>query len=316
MNWGTVVWGAALAAVALVNDQLHWLPPLQIAGLAIAALLIGVAPRPAWVALVIAGIAAYPISSAALESDFGHRDDPCSNGTATCVIVVRPASYAVEEPFTRDADHLFQLPFLPAWLIVLGVLGWAIRRRSWRTAVAGAVYGLAVMWQPHEAPIVLLAAAAAALGPRKDVRYLAGLGILALALIDQQGPWTLLVTIIAIVVTLALAVWALVKKDGVNGAVALVALASASLTPFLSAGVLLAASLVQRRAWFGLAAAAAVIGWALYTSTPEPTGMQWLSQDQLPARSAWQSPAVLILGVTAFLAIRRRAARSAGTPNR
>ncbi|GAA3660086.1 hypothetical protein GCM10022267_52870 [Lentzea roselyniae] len=100
---------------------------------------------------------------------------------------------------------------------------------------------------PFEAPIVLFAAAAAAIGPRRDARYLTGIGILALVLIDQRGPWTLLVTIIAITVTLGLGIWAWVKKNGVDGAVALVSLASAALTPFLSAGVLLVASAIKQR---------------------------------------------------------------------
>ena len=118
------------------------------------------------------------------------------------------------------------------------------------------MYGVAVMTMPYEAPIVLFAAAAAAIGPRKDVHYLAGVGILALALIDQQGSWTLLVTIIAITVTLALAGWAVFKKNGVNGAVALVSMAAASLTPFLSAGVLLIASAIKHRTWAGYAVCA------------------------------------------------------------
>jgi hypothetical protein len=249
----------------------NWLPPLQFAALAIAVLLIVVAPRPAWVALLIAGLAAYSVRSAVLSVGFDHYLD--------------------------DTKDFLQLPPLPGWLIVLGVLGWAVRRRSWRTAVAGAVYGVAVEMLPYEAPIVLFAAAAAALGPRKDVRYLTGIGVLALALANQYGQWTLIVTIIAITATLALVVWALVQKDGVNGAVALVALASAALTPLLSAGVLLAASLLSRRAWLGLAAAAAVIGMALFNQPPEPasTQMQWLSQDEVPDPSSWLIAPGLVL---------------------
>lgn len=314
MNWGKILFGAGLAALALINEQTHWLPPLQFTALAIAILLIVVAPQPAWVALLIAGIAAHAASSAALMVDYGHRKDFCLNSIAICD----------DKLYTPgNTKFLLELPLLPAALIVAGVLGWAIRRRSWRTAVAGAVYGVAVETMPWDAPIVLLAAAAVALGPRGDARYVAGIGILALAWIDQQGPWTLMVTIVAITATLALVVWALVKKDGVNGAVALVALASASLTPFLCAGVLLAASLVQRRAWIGLTVAAAVIGIALYNQAPVSTGTQmaWLSQDQVPAQPIWLSGPALLAAATAMAAvaamtIRRTAERSAGTPNR
>lgn len=317
MNWGTIVFGAVLAALALINEQLHWLPPLQFAALAIAVLLVVVAPRPAGVALLIAGLAAHSVRSMFLMVDFQHIDAVCLNGSAICSGTL-PDWYDPMEPFYSPGvtKYFLDLPIVPAWLVTAGVLGWAIRRRSWRTAVAGAVYGLAVVLLPFDAPIVLFAAAAAALGPRTDVRYLAGVGITALALVDQRGPWTLMVTIVAIAVTLGLGTWAVVKKDGVNGAVALVALASASLTPFLSAGVLLAASLVRRRAWFGLAVAAAVVGVAWFTAPPTPakTGMQWLSQDQVPVQSSRLSPAALILVATA-MSIRRTAGRSAGTPS-
>jgi hypothetical protein len=53
----------------------NWLPPLQFAALAIAVLLIVVAPRPAWVALLIAGLAAYSVRSAVLSVDFDHYLD-------------------------------------------------------------------------------------------------------------------------------------------------------------------------------------------------------------------------------------------------
>jgi hypothetical protein len=320
VNWGTIIVGAALTALALINEQTHWLLPLTFAAVAIAVLLIVVAPRPAWVALVIAGIGAFGVRSVSLAIS-GLFDDPCVSSGIVCG-GTQPGWYRSTDLFGHGyTNYLVELPFIPAWVIVAGVLGWAIRRRSWRTAVAGAVYGAAVATMEFDAPIVLFAAAAAALGPRKDARYLAGLGILALALIDQQGPWTLITTIVAITVTLALLVWALFKKDGVNGTVALVALAAASLTPFLSAGVLLAASLVKRRAWFGLAAAAAVIGWALLTQQPTTTRMQWLSQDQVPVQSSRLSAPGLLIAATAISAvaamtIRRRAARSAGTPNR
>jgi hypothetical protein len=314
VNWGTIVFGAVLTALALINDQLHWLPPLQFAALAIAVLLVVVAPRPAWGTLVIAGITAYSVRKAELMVGFDHYVHACLDSIGIC----GGKLYTPGESILGRgvAKFVVELPVVPAVLVVVGLLGWAVRRRSWRTAVAGAVYGVAVEALPHEAPIVLFAAAAAALGPRRDARYLAGIGILALALIGQQGPWTLIVTIVVIAVTLTLAIWALVKKDGVNGAVALVALASASLTPFLSAGVLLAASLVRRRAWFGLAVATAVVGAAWFTAPPTPakTGMQWLSQDQVPVQSGWLSPEVLILVATA-MSIRRTAGRSAGTPS-
>lgn len=296
MIWGKAVFGAALTALALINEQLHWLPPLQFAALAIAVLLIVVAPRPAWVALVIAGIAAYTVRSGTLLVDFDQHKNFCLNSIAICG----------DELYTPGtAEYFLELPMVPAVLVVIGVLGWAIRRRSWRTAVAGAVYGVAVETMAYEAPIVLIAAAAAALGPRKDPRYLAGIGILALVLANQYGPWTLLVTIVAITATLALVVWALVKKEGVNGAVALVALASAALTPLLSAGVLLAAALVKRRAWLGVAAAAAAIGMAWFNQAPEPasTQMQWLSQDQVPDQSGWLSAPGLLLAAAVLAAV-------------
>jgi hypothetical protein len=234
----TVVFGAVLAALALINDQMLWLPPLQFIALAVSVLLIVVAPRPAWVALVIAGLAAYSVRSVFLMVDFGQLDAVCLNGSAICG-GTQPGWYIADEKiYSPGVTRFFlELPVVPAWLVVAGVLGWAIRRRSWRTAVAGALYGATVVFLPHEAPIVLFAAAAAALGPRKDVRYLMGVGILSLALISP-----LVATIVAITATLGLLIWALVRKDVVNGAVALVALASASLTPYLSAGVLLTAA--------------------------------------------------------------------------
>jgi hypothetical protein len=54
--WRTIIFGAALAVLALVNDQLLWLPPLTFAALAIAVLLIVVAVNAA-VALVAVGSA-------------------------------------------------------------------------------------------------------------------------------------------------------------------------------------------------------------------------------------------------------------------
>ncbi|PWK86499.1 hypothetical protein C8D88_105548 [Lentzea atacamensis] len=248
MIWRTIIFGAALVALSLINDQMHWLPPLTFAALAISVLLVVVAPRPAWVALLIAGLAAHSVRSVFLMVDFTHLDAVCLNGSAICS-GSRPGWYATEDPFySPEVTRFFlELPIVPAWLIVAGVLGWAIRCLSWRVAVAGALYAVAVWQMPFEAPIVLFAAAAAAIGPRRDAHYLTGIGILALVLIDQRGPWTLLVTIIAITVTLGLGIWAWVKKNGVNGAVALVSLASAALTPFLSAGVLLVASAIKQR---------------------------------------------------------------------
>lgn len=250
MIWRTIIFGAALAVLALVNDQLLWLPPLTFAALAIAVLLIVVAPRPAWVALVIAGLAAYSVRSVFMMVDFAHIDAVCLNGSAICS-GSQPGWYTVDDPFYSPGVTRFflELPVVPAWVIVAGVLGWAIRRLSWRTAVAGTLYAAAVVTMPYQAPIVLFAAAAAALGPRRDPYYLAGLGILALALTDQYDAWTLMVTIVAIMVTLALGIWALAKKNGVNAAVALVALASATVTPFLSAAVLLIASAAKQRTW-------------------------------------------------------------------
>ncbi|GGU78813.1 hypothetical protein [Lentzea flava] len=279
MIWRTVVFGAALAALALINEQTLWLPPVQFAALAIAVLLIAVAPRPAWVALVIAGLAAFSVRSAFLMVDFGTFDAVCLNGSAICG-GSRPGWYVADEKvYSPGVTRFFlELPVVPAWLVVAGVLGWAIRRRSWRTAVAGALYGAAVMAVPHEAPIVLFAAAAAAIGPRKDVRYLMGIGILAIALMDPYRPWSVVATIVAITATLGLVIWTLVKKDGFNGAIALMALAAATVTPLLSAGVLLAASAIKQPAWFKLlvAAIAAVTAHLALTSVRSPVDSMWL----------------------------------------
>ena len=249
MMWRTVIIGAALVALALINDQMLWLPPSQFAALAIAVLLVVVAPRPAWVALLIAGLAAYSVRSVFIVAGFGIHDDFCFNGSAICTI--SQTGWDTVDPFGSPGatKYFLELPVVPAWLIVAGVLGWAIRRRSWRMAVAGALYGVAVVTMPIQAPILLFAAAAAAIGPRKDFRYLAAIGILAIVLMDPHRPWSLVGTIVAIMIALGLAIWALAKKDGVNGAVALVVLASAPLTPLLSAGVLLVVSLVKRYVW-------------------------------------------------------------------
>lgn len=304
MIWGTIIFGTALAALSLVNDQLHWLPPLQFAALAVAVLLIVVAPRPAWVALVIAGLAAFSVRSVFLMVDFVHIDAVCLNGSAICS-GAQPGWYTGEPFYSPTVTRFFlELPVVPAWLIVVGVLGWAIRRRSWRTAVAGALYGVAVMTMPYEAPIVLLAAAAAAIGPRKDAHYLAGVGILALALINEQGAWTLLVTIVAITVTLALGSWAVFKKNSVNGAVALVSMAAASLTPFLSAGVLLIASAIKHRTWAGYAVCALGALAAIQSLMPDdevPPGITTLRGVEMSRRVAEERNSSIWLIVTGVL---------------
>ncbi|MET9629956.1 hypothetical protein ABZX92_21070 [Lentzea sp. NPDC006480] len=337
MNWGTIIVGAVLTALALINDQQHWLPPLQLAGLAIAVLLIVVAPKPAWVALVIAGITALSLRSVVLMVNFEHENDFCLNGGALCSIDIQRGWYSVEEPYAPfDAKYLFELPVIPAWLIVLGVLGWAIRRRSWRTAVAGALYGVAVATTPYYAPIVLFAAAAAAIGPRKDVRYLAGIGILMFVLMDQHQPWSVVATIFAIVATLALGIWALARKDGVNGVVALASLAAAAVSPLLSAAVLLVASAIKQPLWFKLllGAIGLVVFDVVIAALHSPTGtgqMMWIDARNAPVKpplefSAWQILAgVLLIGAAVAAlyqhrhrvgSIRRTAERSAGKPNR
>lgn len=273
MMWRTIVSGAALAALALINDQLHWLPPLQFGALAIAVLLVVVAPRPAWVALLIAGISAYSVRSVLIAASFGIQSDICLGGSAICT--VSGTGWGTVDPFgSSRPESLFEFPVVPAWLIVAGVLGWAIRRRSRRTAVAGALYGLAVVVMPLQAPMVLFAAAAAALGPRKDVRYLAGIAILTIGLMDPFGPWTLVGRLVAIIAALGLGIWALVKKDGVNVVVALVALAAATLTAFLSAGVLLAAAAVRQPVWFRLVVAA--IGAVAVNEALRPIGKEYV----------------------------------------
>ncbi|HEX8864485.1 MAG TPA: hypothetical protein VF821_02405 [Lentzea sp.] len=294
MNWGTVIVGAVLTALALVNDQLHWLPPLQFAGLAIMVLLVVVAPRPAWVALVIAGIAGYAVRSAGFLIGAEHYlHEVCLNSIAICG----------DQLYSRgdDAEHLLQLPLLPASLVALGVLGWAGRRLSWRVAVAGVAYGLAVEMAPYYAPLVLFAAAAAALGPRKDVRYLAGVAVLALALVDQRdASWKLVLTIVAITAGLALVIWALAKKDGVNGVVALVSLAAATLSPFLTAGVLLVASAIRQPLWFKLflgALGLVAVDAAIEFSQPvPPVQYAWIEGD-LPPQPVKYSLWLVLAGV-------------------
>lgn len=203
--------------------------------LAAALLLVAVAPRPAWVALALAGAGAFAAVEAAPSAPSWWPG--CPDGFSACWVAVEEDH---EPSFVR---FLYEWPAIPAWLVVAGVLGWAIRRRSWRTAIAGAAYGAAVFAIPHEAPIVLLAAAAAAIGPRKDAFYIAGVGLFALAWTDL--PWTLLITI---AVTLVLTIQAVPTRNGVNAAAVLVSLASAPLTPFLSAGVLVTTALVRRTA--------------------------------------------------------------------
>lgn len=212
--------------------------------LAAVLLLLAVAPRPAWVALAIAGAGAFAAIEAVPSAPPSWPG--CPNGASACIQIGWYTGEEDHEPsFIR---FLYDWPTVPAWLVVAGVLGWAIRRRSWRTAIAGAVYGAVVWAAPEHAPIVLCVAAAAAIGPRKDDHYLVGLGILALTLIVQDYPWTVAVVVAAVLASLELLIWALLKRNGVNAAAALVSLASAPLTPFLSAGVLLTTVLIRRTA--------------------------------------------------------------------
>lgn len=257
-NWWTAGLAVALTAYPLLGGEtvvpmIYWLAATA------ALLLIIAAPRPAWVALVAAGLAAVAVKTMPVYSNPFLR--PCPPDMACIHLYSEPGWYAVEDDKILGTGGIggvggvggvgygdATLPFEPLWLVVAGVLGWAVRRRSWRVAVAGAVFGGAVyVWQDN-AWIVVFAAAAAAIGPRRDANYLVGLGVLALALMDQNGPWTLIVTILAIAATLALGIRALTKKNGVDGTVALIALATAPLTPFLTAGVLLAYSLIRRTA--------------------------------------------------------------------
>lgn len=228
------------------------------------------APKPAWVALAVGGFGALAAYTVTLQPTF--LLNACLQPGAVCGS--QPGWYATEDAdltLTVGAPRLGEsvqypgdsgilgrgygygdmLEFNPVWFIVAGVLVWAVRRRSWRVAVAGAVFGVAVWAVPEQAALLLFAAAAAAIGPRRDAHYLAGIGVLVLALTDQNGTWTLAVTIVAIAVGLALGIWALTQKNGVNGAIALIALAVAPLTPFLTAGVLLATPLLRRAARWG-----------------------------------------------------------------
>lgn len=291
MTWRTIVFGAALVALSLTNDQLHWLPPPQFGALAIAVLLIVVAPRPAWVALAIAAIGAFTVRSATIAIGGALFDDPCVNSGIICT-GTQPGWYRSTDLFGSGyPKHLVELPFIPAWLIVVGVLGWAIRRRSWRTAVAGALYGLAVVLMPFQAPIVLFSAAAVALGPRKDARYLAGIGILAIGLVDPWGPWTLIGRMAAVAIALGLGSWALVKKDYVGVAVALAALAATTLSAFLSAGVLLAAAAVRQPLWFKLVVGA--IGAVAVGEALKP----WAFLVQAPVKADEHSIWLILAGV-------------------
>jgi hypothetical protein len=306
VTWRTIVFGAALAALSLVNDQLLWLPPPQFGALAIAVLLVVVAPRPAWIALVIAGVAAHSVRSVLIVAGYGIQSDICLNGSAICT--VSRSGWGTVDPFSSSgpANSYFEFPVVPAWLIVAGVLGWAIRRRSWRTGVAGALYGLAVVAMPFQAPIVLFAAAAAALGPRKDARYLAAIGILAVGLMDPWGPWTLVGKIVAVAAALGLGTWAMVKKDYVGVGVALVTLAATTLSAFLSAGVLLAAAAVRQPLWFKLVAGA--IGAVAVNEALKPFGSgtaAFLTQAavQPEDHSIWLVVAVVLLAGAAVAAL-------------
>ncbi|ANZ39224.1 hypothetical protein BBK82_27295 [Lentzea guizhouensis] len=262
--------GIAVLAVALGLTFLGVLPGHQVVdampevvwiAFGVAVLLVAVAPRPAWVALAIAGFGSLAAYTMTLSPMF--LINPCTLPGAVCGSA--PGWYSAEE---RPAQAVStdrgagigglgysyddMLTYTPVWFVVAAVLVWAIRRHSWRVAVAAVVFG-AVLWAaPEYAAIPVFAAAAAALGPRRDPFYLAGIGVLALALTDRQEQWTLLlVTIIAIATGLALGIWAYLSKNGLNGAIAVVALAVAPLTPFLTAGVLLAAPALRRAARWG-----------------------------------------------------------------
>lgn len=291
-NWWMAGLAVVLTAYPLLDGETFVPMSYWFAGTA-ALLLIVAAPRPAWVALVVAGLAAIALqtlptepltSSSSLErcppntlcnrvileplpNTSSPVIPPCpTNNNTICLYATATRDLSTGGERSARAEKTLvtggiggigygqsTLPFEPAWLVVAGVLGWAIRRRSWRVAVAAAMFGGTVYLWDDTAWMVAFAAAAAAIGPRKDPHYLVGLGILTLALMDQDSPWTLAVTIVAIAATLALGTWALTKKNGLNGTVALVALATAPLTPFLTAGVLLAYSLIRRTAegWAG-----------------------------------------------------------------
>ncbi|MGW6445016.1 hypothetical protein [Lentzea sp. NPDC055074] len=251
-NWWALGLVAVLSGVTLLDDEFRWLSPMHVGAAAVAVALIAVAPRPVWVALLATACAAMAVHTAVVAVPFSEYDKLC-NVPGQCVQITitttTPRFLTQENPATTPLEPWFDLPFLPAWLLVAGLLGWAVRRLSWRVAVAAACYGAALVWLGgHMAPLVVFAAAAAAIGPRKDAHYLAGAGILALALADRYDAWTLLVTLISIVAALGLGIWALVKKNGANAAIALVALAVAPLTPFLGAGVLLVSPVIRRTA--------------------------------------------------------------------
>ncbi len=220
----------------------------------VAVLLVVVAPKPAWVALAIAGFGALAAYTVTLDPTFLAR--LCTRPGAVCGSA---PGWFVAEDVERErgwlSDHAHAhtetLWFTPVWFVVAGVALWAVRRRSWRVAVAAVVFGVVLWAAPEYAAVPVFAAAAAAIGPRRNPFYLAGIGVLALALTDQRGPWTLVVTIGAVAVGLALGIWACLSKNGLNGAIAVVALAVAPLTPFLTAGVLLAAPVLRRAACWG-----------------------------------------------------------------
>jgi hypothetical protein len=263
--------GIAVLAVVLGLAFLGVLPGRQVFGampevvwiaFGVAVLLVAVAPRPAWVALAIAGFGSLAAYAMTLSPMF--LINPCTLPGAVCGSA--PGWYSADERSAqvvgidrgagigglgRGYSYDDMLTYTPVWFIVAAVLVWAVRRRSWRVAVVAAVFG-AVLWAaPEYAAIPVFAAAAAALGPRRDPFYLAGIGVLALALTDRQEQWTLLVTIIAIATGLALGIWAYLSKNGLSGAIAVVALAVAPLTPLLTAGVLLTAPVLRRAARWG-----------------------------------------------------------------
>ncbi|KOV78557.1 hypothetical protein [Nocardia sp. NRRL S-836] len=254
--------GLAFLGVIPGGTVITALPGVVWIAFGVAVLLVAVAPRPAWVALLLAGFGALAAHTVTLTPRF--LIDACAAPGAVCGTA--PGWYSAEERTAQvtigsyadigalGRDHAYWdtwWSFTPVWFVVAAVLVWALRRRSWRVAVAGVAFG-AVLWaMPENAAITMFAAAAAALGPRRDPFYLAGIGVLALALADRHGPWTLVVTIVAIAVGLALGIWAYLSKNGLNGAIAVVALAVAPLTPLFTAGVLLAAPVLRRAARWG-----------------------------------------------------------------
>ncbi|MGZ3143913.1 hypothetical protein ACVDFE_18355 [Lentzea chajnantorensis] len=254
-----VALGLTFLGVLPARPVVEAMPEVVWIAFGVALLLVAVAPRPAWVALSIAGFGSLAAYTVTLSPMF--LTNPCTLPGAVCGSAPgwyssdeRPAQVVVSSGATGigSLGRDDMLTYTPVWFVVAAVLVWAIRRRSWRVAVAGVAFGAVLQAAPEHAAIPVFAAAAAALGPRRDPFYLAGIGVLALALADRQEPWTLAVTIIAITAGLALGFWSCARKNGADGAIAVVALAVAPVTPFLTAGVLLATPLLRRAAcWAG-----------------------------------------------------------------